>query len=478
MVQIKFRRGFRWSLLVVALWLVGCSSDADKEVSDNDTTSESGPVVVVQQPVDIPVGEVIPLADQRVIPTEEIKPYRPNGVYASVLAECALVSHETPCTLGELPYLGQGKQNLTVDDVMQRVLVTHDWMGVRFEEMLRVLPADILQLWKPVTSIVIGSEVRPSSFSISRARVRLDPNRLWLSVDEKRTIATNADPRSDFGSELQFDWLWRYTLQDEYAWYYWSLTNDSERTIADIELPLAKLLYHELAHANDYVQPGRFIELTSDMTPADSWTALEDTRVSKLLYDQESLTAQNSYLYGLAGVAFFDDPITDFQRTLQADFVGAEMASEGKTAFYSYATSREDVAMLFEATMMKYHYGVDLHLGFTNIPDSEDPNCDDYIVAWGERNRLASALVVPRAKFVVDKISPSGRLNQFFETELGQAQPLRTGEGWCASRFSTSSNGGRASGESTSMKRTASGNRLNDDLTWNGMFRHEPHFEY
>ena len=472
MVQVKYRRGCRLSLLFVGLFLSACSSDSNKEVLDNDSADDPGPVVVVQEPVDIPVGEVIPLADQRIIPTEEVKPYRPNGEYASVLAECALVPYETPCTLGKLPYLGQGKQNLTVDDVMQRVLVTHDWMGVRFEEMLRVLPADILQLWKPVTSIVIGSEVRPSSFSASRARVRLDPNRLWLSVDEKRTIATNADPRSDFGSELQFDWLWRYTLQDEYAWYYWSLTNDSERTIADIELALAKLLYHELAHANDYVQPGRFNELTSDMTPADSSTALEDTRVSKLLYDQESLTAQYSYLYGLAGVAFFDDPITDFQRTLQADFVGAEMASEGKTAFYSYATNREDVAMLFEATMMKYHYGVDLHLGFTNIPDSEDPNCDDYIVAWGERNRLASALVVPRAKFVVDRISPSGRLNQFFESELGQAQPLRTGEGWCATRFSTP-----PVGERTSVKRTVSGNRSKGEQAWNGMFRIEPHFE-
>lgn len=429
--------GFRLSLVPLCVFVSACGN-GDKAVAVDEQPDDPGSVVVVQEPVQepTPVGEIIPAEDQRVIATEEIKPYVQNARYSAVLAECALIPYQTPCTLGELPYLGQQHASPTVENVMERVVVTHDWMGVRFERMLRILPADMLQLFRPVTVIVIGSEVRPSSFSPSRGRVRLDPRHLWLSVDEKRTIATNDDPRNAFGSALQFDWLSRFTVGDEYAWYYWSLTSDSERTVDDIELSLASLLYHELAHANDYIQPRRFSELTSDMTPWDAAVATADTRVSEQLHDRRDLTADPSFLYGLAGVFFFDDEATEFQRTVQADFAGAQMAAEGKPSFYSYSTNREDVAELFEAFMMKYHYNAESHVGFAPNPTVEDPSCDDYVVAWGERNRLAAALVAPRAKFVVDSIlDPSVEIDRFHASELGEAAALRQGEGWCESRF-------------------------------------------
>ena len=430
-------RHVRWLSAVTVLSLaVGCAHDPEVEPVD-DESGDSGPVVDVQEPEVVQVGEVIPADQQRIISTNEIRPYVQSGQYSSVLAQCALVSFETPCTLGQLPYLGQQYSAPTVDNVMERVVVTHDWMGVRFEEMLRRLPADLLQLFKPVTMVVIGSEVRPSSFSPSRGRVRLDPRHLWLSVAEKRTIATNDDPRSAFGSALQFDWLSRFTVGEEYAWYYWSLTSDSERTAADIELSLASLLYHELAHANDYVQPTRFGELTAEMTPGNAADVLEDSRVSRLLYEQEALTAGQSFLYGLGGVFFFDDEATDYQSTLQADFVGAQMAAEGKVSFYSYATTREDVAEMFEAFMMKYHFDAEAHVGFANLPAVEDPSCDDYVVAWGERNRLAADLVSPRGRFVVERILPSVDIDRFYASELGQVIPLREGEGWCSSRFNS-----------------------------------------
>jgi len=88
------------------------------------------------------VGEAVPAKDMRVIATAEAKPYRPNAQYASVLLDF-----------------------VTVDDIMQRVVVTHDWMAVRMEEMLYRMPADLVQLFAPVTVIIIGSEVRPSSFT-------------------------------------------------------------------------------------------------------------------------------------------------------------------------------------------------------------------------------------------------------------------------------------------------------------------------
>ena len=82
---------------------------------------------------------------------------------------------ESLCPFSTLPYIGQNNEFLSVDDVMQRVLVTHDWMGVRLEEMLYRMPPDLVQLFAPVTVIIIGSEVRPSSFTPALGLMQLDP---------------------------------------------------------------------------------------------------------------------------------------------------------------------------------------------------------------------------------------------------------------------------------------------------------------
>ncbi|MEM7257598.1 MAG: hypothetical protein AAF404_09440, partial [Pseudomonadota bacterium] len=293
----------------------GCGGGGDDTPTDNDNDNPDGnPPVVVQSPDPGPVGEIIPESEQRVIPTDEIKAFVTDSPYAAVLPGCALASTEDPCTLGTLPYLGQQYLTPTVDQVMQRVVVTHDWMGVRLREMLQRMPPDLLPMFAPVTAIIIGSEVRPSAFSVSRGWIRLDPRLLWLSVDEKRTVATNDDPRTNYGSDLQFVSRTRFAIGDDYAWGWWSLTDDSERTLADIEIPLAALLYHELAHANDYVQPDKLADLGDELTPRSTFELLDEFRVSRLLYQQEELTAQRSFLYGLAGVRYFDDAPSDTDR--------------------------------------------------------------------------------------------------------------------------------------------------------------------
>jgi hypothetical protein len=401
--------------------VAGCGGGVD------ETTSDSSPPVSLQSPVEF--GEPIPESERRVISTTEARPFIPNAPYASVLAACAAAEYTDPCTLSTLPYIGQENPVPTVGDIMERVLVTHDWMGVRLEQMLKRLPADLLPMFAPITVVVIGSEVRPSSFSVAQGRVRLDPRTLWLSVDEKRTVATNDDPRTSYGSDLQFVSLYRFTSGNDYAWDFWSLTDNRERTSDDIELPLASLLYHELAHANDYIQPDKLASLSMDLTPWGAFELLDETRVSRQLYERGDLTGPFSYLYGLAGVRFFNDEATDFHKTVTADFAGADMGNEGKLIFYSYATSREDVAMLVEGAMMKHHYDVDVHVGFAD--KQADVRSCDLKVAWGERNRVASDLVAPRARYVADRILPHVNLSGLFSGGSGTASPLRVGDTWC-----------------------------------------------
>jgi len=379
--------------------------------------------------------QAIPASQQRVVPTEEARPFRPEGPHAAVLKDCALADSENICTLAELPFIGQTDTALTLESVMERVVVSHDWMGVRFEQLMRRMPADLIDLFAPVTAIVIGSEIRPSFYSGARGIVGIDPVYLWMSVPEKQTIAVEQDFRTDFGPDLKFKAFWRLASGDNYATPFHSLLDDSVRDIDDLDISLARLLYHELAHANDFVQNENLDTLPLDIMPWEAAQLLESSTVWRALYADEQLTAQTSLLYGLAAVRFNNATPTEFQSNVLADVVGSEMGNEGKSLFYGYSSTAEDVATLFAAAMMKFHYDVDYHVGLVNkLPDGVAGSCDDYKVEWGVRNRLASPLVVPRAKFVVDRImQPSAALDQFFANGSGTAAPLQVGRGWCES---------------------------------------------
>ncbi len=382
------------------------------------------------------VGEKIPAEDQRVIPTEEVRPFHTDSPYAAVLYSCIMVPEvrEELCPLSELPYIGQTSNVISIDQVMQRVLVSHDWMGVRFEEMLRSMPRDLVQLFAPVTAIVIGSDVRPSSFTPALGMIMLDPEYLWLSTAERQTVSVAEDFRTDFGADLQFVGLSRLLYGEEYTSYFWP--EGTERMKEYIEIPLARVLYHELAHANDYVQRESLATLDSSGTAFDAIEKLNDRTISTLLTNDASLTTPNVFFDELADIRFRDAEPTAQHTTTQPDFVGALLAAAGKIQFYSYVSTKEDVATLFESAMMKHHYNVDTHVAFTNKPaDEENAQCDDYIVGWGVRNRLASPLVIPRAKFVVQSIMQAPyNITNLLDNQLGTVVPLREGEGWCESR--------------------------------------------
>ncbi len=107
---------------------------------------------------------------------------------------------------------------------------------------------------------------------------------------------------------------------------------------------------------------------------------------------------------------------------MSAEDVGALFEDDMANAMYSYRTELEDLAMLFEATMMKYHYGFELDIGFTNKDD---------ILGWGARNRIAKSDISDRALFVVKSILPSKTdWDEFFAKDVGKSKLLDIGKNW------------------------------------------------
>jgi hypothetical protein len=364
--------------------------------------------------------------------------YRSDSPYAAVLNECALIEdYKLACTLDSLPFITQATPQFMRDDILDRLLVTHAWMGDRFAALLNDAPEMMIPLFGSVTSISIGSTVRPSNYWIGTGAIQLDPEGLWLSVLEKANVSIEEDYRSDFGDELQFWFFETMRLGSGAAVRYYSLTDRQERPYEDIKIPMYRLLYHELAHAVDYLPEESVATLNSSLRPLPALVANEDLFLSPRLNNDFPLYSQT--LVDLGQVRYRGEVATELQKSFNPGFVGTEMANDGAARFYSYSTEREDFATLFTQIMMKLSFNIDIYVAFVNKPvDEDDFVCNELLVGWGQKNRLADSLLLPRARWVLDNIyGPGSHFDSFFATEIGQAESMVSGVDWCTNRDGT-----------------------------------------
>jgi len=399
---LKGLNGFSMAFLLVLLWSCGSSDD------------QNFPNV----PPGINSGEF-----------SNVKPANPSSPYKTVIIPCiAARKDQDTCRLSELPLIGQEKNQPTIMDVMDRVVVSHDWMGERFQQVLEQLPPDILKLMKAITAVVIDDDIRPSYYGITGA-IYLDPANLWLTNDEKQTISKRDDFRINFGTELQFLSFSRYVKDNQYAYRFYSLEGTETRNLDDIIFRVAALLYHELAHANDLFPPNEIPQLDSSFLIKNSMDNLLDLEkpISFLLNEHFPLTSEE--MEGLADVLFKGIEPTDEQKIYTATQVGSFFKMDRANDDYNFSSIFEDLAMLFEEVMMKYHFDIERDIAFLDKPN--DPTlCENYKVAWGNRQRIGNLEVKIRAQFVTNNLLPKEVPSQFF-IDLEDATQMKTGVDWC-----------------------------------------------
>jgi hypothetical protein len=204
---------------------------------------------------------------------------------------------------------------------------------------------------------------------------------------------------------------------------------------------MASLLFHELAHANDFMPPAFVAQVNPQLTAADATFNLQSSFISAGLKLQSPLNSQMQY--GLGRVMFHGVTATDDQKRLTAEQVGLDFAVDGASGSYNYSSQYEDVAMLFEEVMMKYHFNIDRELAFTDAPPVTGATCASYVVRWGVRNRIGDPLVKPRAQLIVNKVLGVNNDSAYFAA-LPVPRSMIKGVDWCnnlTASFS-SSNGG------------------------------------
>ena len=368
---------------------------------------------------------------------DDLIAYKPSSPYAENMADCVRASTDGQlCKLDTLPFIGMDVEQPTVDDIMDHVVVSHTWMGERFEEILYALPEAILPIFKAVTAVVIDDDIRPAFYTSQTGAIYLDPAYLWLSVEEKLTINQKPDYRSGYSDPLAFRSFNQYLKDGQRVSSVGSLEDDSTRILDDILYIIARLLLHELGHANDFFPPDTLEDIDRSDTAARAASKIDNRQISAQLTQSDPLTS--STMYSLAGVMFRGNTPSSADLAITATEVGEAFEPDGAADDYAYSSVYEDTAMLFEITMMKYFFDVDYDIVFTDAP--EDPTyCNYYIVRWGQRNRIGDSDVKARAQYVVSELLPSLSTELFFQ-QLPIPETMPTDVDLC-SIFSKSESG-------------------------------------
>ena len=342
--------------------------------------------------------------------TGPVHAYLASAPRAAALERCVYSNNlASPCTFGTLPLLAQDTNAPAIADVMNRVVVSHDWMGQRFQEFLTNADpgGDIRRLLRPVTAVVISADIRPSFYWAGTGAIYLDPEDLWQTADERDTILETPDFRSDYDKDLRFVMPWRLILNNDYASYYYPPEYRDSRTLSDSRNDLASTVYHELAHAGDFIAPSRWASLSSLDTPDSAASAT--TVSSDALAATYPLSSQE--MLGLASVAFGGTTATAAQIAYQPANVAGFFVPDRASDFYSYSDKAEDFAQLFSFLMLRYRYGIDLDVAVTNHPTGVNVTGQDYVVTWGERGRIGEERVKQRVRFAAALVLPELDVN-------------------------------------------------------------------
>jgi len=322
-----------------------------------------------------------------------------------------------------------------VGDIMNRVLVTHDWMGLRFQQLLEQLPREALKAFAPVTHVVLGGDgTRATEYNAYGNVLTVAPRSLWLTADEKLAVFVDTGGSGSTGEEdeFQFDFRFRYMKDDNYATWVESLeTRDYDQMVGRFQTSM----FYSLAFANNVSYAAAIDDLPTNISTVEVFDNYY-AGFSEELYAQPGVSSGSSILYQLNEAYYDDDVAPDAEQSAYLpDYVGSVFADDGMPVFYSYRNYSSEMSRLLQLGMLKYFSDIYIDIAFTNPePEFEILGCDDARIGWGVRNRVANPAVATKTQFLMEQVfGQSASLNNFFANGIGEETPLPFDAGWCDS---------------------------------------------
>ncbi len=362
--------------------------------------------------------------------------YRAESPFADDLAYCTYsneVFTDTTCAFLKLPLLGQAGDVPTLPQVMDRLLVSQDWMGQRFEEFLALQAEnpDFLHLFRSITAIVIADDVTRSFYDAATGALYLKPKILALTPAERWTLKEPVSAETTT-PEPQFFTRWRYVLDGQPLLSGGSIAYASTQTyaMAELQFEIARTLYHELAHAADFFSPSALATIPEWQRPYEY--ASERMLAGELASDQltvalpAAISPEDTLLETLAAWIYEDQvpAVSGLHGTTAEAFAQAFEQAQSVDP-YAFTDPLEDFAMLYEASMMQLRYGAARELG---VFDRSAPGT----LVWGQHGRVGDERILQRARLVMSAVREDLDA-EIILGQIGAAEQMVAGSPWAIS---------------------------------------------
>ncbi len=327
------------------------------------------------------------------------------------------------CTFNTLPLIATDSTLPSIDKIMDHVLVSHEWMGNRFRAFLEKYDdsLDFRRMLGNVTAIVIASDIERSAYRYFTGAIYIKPDYFALTPAERRTLTLSPESASisPSGPTRPVTSFWRYTRQNTAIVTVPNRRSERTVTFDEIEMSLARALYHELAHATDYISPARKNRISTHLSPFElleaegiDKLASNELRVNHpLLYSELNHLAENYFLSANHTVVQDTAVLTNL---FEEDYA---------TDLYAHLNAQEDLAMLFEEAMMQIRFSAKRDIAFA---DQNQPE----IVFWGQRGRIGANHILPRVADTLGLLRPDLDAEIITSNLLEAPAEIRSGSHW------------------------------------------------
>ena len=334
-----------------------------------------------------------------------VKPYNIDSPFAEAVSECIYnIEEENSCSLSKLPLIGMSNHKITVNNILDRTVTSHKSFGKAFEQVLLKLNPEIIQMFGSVNSIVISDKINPSFYYSSSGAIYLSGKYFWSNTDEAEVDISANDPKAAYGTSLQFGKGSDYVSNNKSIYY---RSKNNSRTFDEIFLPVVRLLLHELTHANDYFPKSLYKEISAlDLTQTYKKISYNRFINSQLLSDNQPTQLRSDVLLHFGKILYQGKPETKEDNLVLAIDIANEFKKDVASDFYSYSSTREDLAMSVEESLMLYYFDVYRYVVVFKYPYSNFiiPEDYDYPIVWGQKSRILVPAIKERVLYAIENV--------------------------------------------------------------------------
>lgn len=333
-----------------------------------------------------------------------VEPYRPGAAYSATAVKCVYsITEKDACTASELPLLGLKEGKITIEDILNRTLVSHQFLGNSFREALSRMNPEMLKMFGAVTAVVISDKINPSFYYNASGAIYLSGRYFWRNLEEWKLLTQVKDFREGSGMPFQFQFDSDYIKDGKSIGH---RVFDDEQNYDEMSLKLARLLFHELAHANDFFPSTFYKDSAFDMEKTYLQMSEERYEKKENLSHKLPSSPGSITLNHVGQVLYQGEKASAEDSLLTAEQVAQEISNDVVSDAYAYSTPMEDLAMLAEEALMLHFYNMPRYTFVIKLPSAffKIPKDFDYPIAYGQKSKIAEAVIKPRAVFAIDSL--------------------------------------------------------------------------